>query len=278
MPVTFEVHYLDGSMDHVTTWIEKQYTEVNVPNPQKKQIRFLLFDPNRKILKKATFVQPFDRLVSQVQYAGNMIDRYDAWTALRPEPVSKKSELLMAAFHKETFWLIRSEILQQLASDHSPESVELFRQALRDSDANVRKAAILALNPVPDLLQSTMEGLLFDSSYLNVELALEALCTSFPQSAEYYLDLTKDMVGWRGMNIRMMWLAVSLSIGKTEYLPELISYCGPKFEFETRINAFTLLKNLKYSDPETVRYAEMAGNHWNNKLSGAAKEYLKAAR
>jgi aminopeptidase N len=171
--------------------------------------------------------------------------------------------------------LIRAEILQQLSPDHSPEAVELFRQALLDKDANVRKAAILQLNPVPDLLQSTVEGMLYDSSYLNVEYALQALCVSFPKSVGYYLELTQDMEGWRGKNIRMMWLAIAITNGKMDYMPELISYAGPKFEFETRMNAFSLMRKLKYSDAETTGYARAASKHWNNKLSAVAKEYMK---
>jgi hypothetical protein len=275
MPVRFEVQYADGTHNSLNVTVEKQYTEVLVPNPEKKQIGFLLFDPNRKILKKSTFIQPFERLMSQAQRSENMIDRYDAWVALRSEPVEKKMQALLAAFSRETFWLIRSEILQQLAADHSPETVELFRQALTDKDANVRKAALILLNPVPDLLQSTVEGMLYDSSYLNVEYALEALCVSFPKNTDYYLELTQDMEGWRGKNIRMMWLAIALKSGKTVFMPELVSYAGPGFEFETRMNAFTLLKHLNYSDPETKKYAEAASKHWNNKLSGVAREYLK---
>jgi aminopeptidase N len=172
--------------------------------------------------------------------------------------------------------LIRAEILRQLAPANTPEAVELFRQALLDKDANVRKAAILQLKPVPDLLQSTVEGMLYDSSYLNVEYALHALCLSFPKSVDHYLELTRDMEGWRGMNIRMMWLAIAITNGKTEYMPELIRYAGPKFEFETRMNAFSLMQQLKYSDVETIGYAEAASKHWNNKLSAVAREYLKA--
>ncbi len=275
MPVEFEVHYTDGSTTRKTVWIEKQFTEVALENPGKKQIAFLLFDPDRKILKKVSFVQPAERLLAQAQNAANMIDRYDAWVALRPEPLLNKSGILKSSFQKETFWLIRSEILQQLAADHSPEGIEVFRQALTDKDAGVRKTALQVLNPVPDQLQSTVEGMLYDSSYLNVEYSLQALCVSFPKNVERYLSLTKEMVGWRGKNIRMMWLSVALTSGKKEFMPELISYCSPKYEFETRMNAFNLLRKLKYADPETLRYAEMASKHWNNKLSGVAKEYLK---
>jgi len=275
MPVEFEVHYKDGTSDRLKSWVEKQYTTVSVPNPLKKQIDFLLFDPSRKILKKATFVQPFERLMAQAQKAENMIDRYDAWVALRTEPVMKKSDALISAFHRETFWLIKSEILQQLSPANSPESVEILRQALRDKDANVRKSAIVLMNPVPDLLQETVEEMLCDSSYLNVEYALQALCASYPKNVDHYLDLTREMEGWRGRNIRMMWLAVALANGKMEHLPELIGYCSPVYEFETRMNAFNLLKKLKYTDPETKKFAEAASKHWNNKLSSTAKEYLK---
>ena len=73
----------------------------------------------------------------------------------------------------------------------------------------------------------------------------------------------------------MKWLELAILSGRKEYLPELISYCSPKFEFETRINAFNLLKKLKYSDEVTVDFAQVACKHWNNKLSTAAKEYLK---
>ena len=117
--------------------------------------------------------------------------------------------------------------------------------------------------------------MLSDSSYLNVELALGALCSSFPQATGYYLGMTSEFEGWRGKNIRMKWLDIAINSGKNEFLPELVAYTGPKFEFETRMNAFTLLKKLKYTGPEVVKNAEEASKHWNNKLSGVAKEYLK---
>jgi hypothetical protein len=275
MPVMFEVYYSDGSSDSNKVWIEKQCTEIIVPNPQKKPVEFLLFDPNRKILKKTTWERSFERLTAQALKAKNMIDRYDAWLALRQVPDGKKYENLKLAFKNESFWLVKSEILTQLAADRSPEAAEVFGQALRDKDANVRKAALKNLNPLPDQLQETVEGMLYDSSYLNVELALGALCSSFPKNVDHYLELTKEMEGWRGKNIRMKWLEMAISNGKNQFLPELISYCTPKFEFETRMNAFTVLKKLRYTDEVIRGYAETASKHWNYKLSNAAKEYLK---
>ena len=34
-----------------------------------------------------------------------------------------------------------------------------------------------------------------------------------------------------------------------EFLPELIAYTGPRYEFETRINSLNVLRKLNYLDP-----------------------------
>ncbi len=275
MPVVFEVHYSDGSSDRQTAWVEKKYTEVVIPVPVDRQVDYLLFDPGRRILKKVTFIRPFYQLAAQALKADNMIDRYDACVAMRSTAFGIKEELLEKLFRQEKFWLVKSEILEQLGSDRSPEVVEVFREALLDQDANVRKSALKNLVPVPDLLQNTVETILGDSSYLNVELALGSLCLSFPQQVEHYLDLSKGFEGWRGMNIRMKWLELAINSGKKEFLPELVGYTGPGYEFETRMNAFATLKKLHYADAMTRKNAENASKHWNNKLSSVAVDYLK---
>ena len=278
MPLKFEVHYADGSMDAEIQWVEKEKTVVKIPNRNKKPIDFLLFDPGRAVLKKVSFNQPVGRLLAQAGKAENMIDRYDAWLSLRPLELTAKKDVLMKSFNRETFHLMKSEILRQLSDGKDETTVEIFRKALLDKDALVRKTALQLLKPIPVQLQPVVEKLLYDSSFANVELALEALCVSFPAKAGDYLLLTQDMEGWRGKNIRMKWLEISIATGNKDYLPEVINYCSPKFEFETRMNAFTLLKNMNYSDPETLKFAETAGKHWNNKLSAVAKEYLKTVK
>jgi aminopeptidase N len=280
MPINFEVHYTDGHHDSIRAWIDCQYNEVLIPNAGKKTIAYVLFDPGRKILKKVTFCRTFEELAAQFAGATDILDRYDALLALRDTPLDKKKDLLAGAFHKEIFHLIRSEILSQLSSDRTPEITEIFREALSDKDANVRKSALNNLDVIPDLLRSTVEKMLTDSSYLNVELALAALCNSFPESTGYYLGLTKNDEGWRGKNIRIKWLEIALGNSndeqeKKEFMKEIIAYSGPKYEFETRMNALNLLKKLRYIDEETLANARSAAIHWNNKLSAVGKEYLK---
>jgi hypothetical protein len=274
MPIVFEVHYKDGSIDRSTVWIENKYTEVNIANPAKKSIDFTLFDPGRQIMKKVTFDKNFDELSAQALKAENMIDRYDALLALRSSPFDQKRDLLIKCYRQERFHLTKTEIIEQLAKDNTPESIELFREALKDPDANVRKSVLMNVNPIPLILMGNFEDCLKDYSYLNIELALDNLCPSFPQNTDQYLELTKNMAGWRGMNIRMKWLQIAIGSGKQEYMQELIGYTSPVNEFETRINSLNILKKLRYIDETTLKNAESASKHWNNKLAAAGREYL----
>lgn len=275
MPLVFEVHYADGTFDSAQVWVEKQETVVRVPNKDKKEILFLLFDPGRKVLKMVDFPQSIARRMAQASHARGMIDRYDALVSLRDVPSGLKTGFLAKRFSAERFHLVKNEILKQLAPDTGMVATEVKGRALTDPDALVRNTALLTIGLIPEFYRETAEKMLYDSSFVNVEQALELLCLSFPERIPGYLDATRDMEGWRGKNIRMKWLEIALLTGQDKYLDELKNYCSPRYGFETRINAFLLLKRLDYQDEITTEYALKAEKHWNRKLSSAAKEYLK---
>ena len=274
MPVIFEVHYADGTFARQQEWIQDKTHVIRVPNPDKKVIDYTLFDPGRNILKKVTFDKTVEELSAQALRAEHMIDRYDALTALRTVMMDKKRNILVTAFAQERFFLTKSEIIQQIAGDHTPESVALLLGALKDPDEQVRKAALLNIKPIPEMLQEAAETCLSDSSYLNAELALEALCRDFPGEKKRYLDLMSNEKGWRGMNIRMKWLEIAIGDGQKQYLGELSGYAGPAQDFEIRINAINLLRKLNYLDPVSAEHLIQASLHWNNKLSSAARDVL----
>ena len=274
MPVVIKVYYKNGGCDSVTAWVDKKENKVRFPNPAAAEVEFVLFDPGCRILKKLSFDRSFEELSAQAEKAPAMIDRYDAIQAMRITSLGIKQGVLLQAYNKNSFHLIRSAILDQFGKDRSQPGLDLFRKALHDKHANVRKTALVLLDTVPVSLKSDVESCLSDSSYLNIQFALERLCSSFPEDRDKYLGQTKDMEGWRGRNIRMAWLEIAIGSGKHEYLKELIPYCGPRYEFETRMNAFAALQKLNYIDPVTTEYAKAAASHWNFKLAGAAKTYL----
>jgi aminopeptidase N len=203
-----------------------------------------------------------------------MIDRYDALLALRNFPVEKKRDLLISCYSHEKFYLTKSEIIQQLSYDSNERTLALMREALNDKDARVRYAVLKNVMPMDPALKADAEKALDDFSYLNVEVALDNLCSSFPDNTDSYLNLTAEKQGWRGLNIRMKWLEIALNHGKKDYYPELEKYTRPEYEFETRMNSLSLAKRLNYANKEIMKNAMTAYLHWNPKLSGTGREVL----
>jgi aminopeptidase N len=275
MPIEVEVYYKNGSIEKFKDWVDDQKTIFNIPNPNKQEIDFVIFDPNRKIIKNLTFDRSYGDLADQLLNAKNMIDRYDALLALKNTEVDKKRETLTKAYKQETYHLIKAEIVKQLANDSK--SYNIIKDAINCNDEWVKRAVIENITKIPSVLEPEYRKLLKDSCYKNVELSLENLYFSFPGND--YLAATKDETGWRGKNIRVKWLELSIHKGSflesKKYLDELIDYTSPAFEFETRMNAFTSLRKLDILNEKIIGNLLEAYLYWNNKLSPLAAEVLK---
>ena len=237
----------------------------------------MIFDSGNRILKKIKYDRPASALFSQLSKAPHPADRLEALRALKTVPVAEKRETLAKVFSKEPFYLVRSEIVAQLSVDTL--SWNLIKKAITDSNPQVRKAVLENLKVVPDLILKDYEVLLSDSAYYNVESALVNLCSTpnMPQAnIDSYLERTKNETGWRGRNIRTTWLGISCKVhpDKKEFRTELIDLASPSFDFETRTNALTQLRNLDYLDDLSAIYLLKACVYWNWKLSAAAGDIL----
>lgn len=275
MPVTVEINFKDGTTHRKTQRISEQTETMIIANPDNKPVDFAIFDPKRKVIKRLDFDRNSDELMAQASKAKNMIDRYDALVELRPYPTSQKWRQLVDIFNKETFHLTKNEIIDQLSTEwQRPEVEALILSAVTDPDDKVRMEVLKAYPVIPTRWQADFEPLLNDTSYFNVELALDRLCNSFPEKYAHYLDRTKELKGWRGMNIRMKWLEIIISRGGMAFVPELKNYASNSYEFETRINAMHVLQKLNILDEQTAAYMLEGLFHWNRKIRAAARETL----
>jgi aminopeptidase N len=189
--------------------------------------------------------------------------------------MGQKKSTLLQCYIKESFQLTKGEIIAQLSADNSDETLQLLVNAINDKDDKVRLAVLQNVTKVPPSIKNNYEKMLTDSSYLNVELALVNLCSSFPTDIKKYLDQTKNEVGWRGRNIRIKWLEISINNGNKKVLDELKSYTGESYEFETRINAINTLKRLNILDELVVKNMIQGLMHWNYKIKVAESDNLK---
>ncbi len=289
MPVELNVYYRDGSSDSIRAWVENDINIIKVPNPRRRNIAFVLFDPHNRILKRVTFKKDYAELAAQALMAPDMIARYDALLGLGAYDLNKKIDLLKKVFDKETFHLTKGEIIRQIGkefangtlpttrsfdmSDDTP--LMIIKKAIYDNDALVRYAVLTYIKDIHVELRKPYMSLLNDISYENVELALANLANAYPNKLNIYLNMTENKVGWRGKNIRMKWLELSILDGKEEFLKELLGYASDAYDFETRINAIRTLRKLNYLDYDYIKSLFAAASYWNYKLRNVAVEAIK---
>jgi aminopeptidase N len=275
MPIWFEVHYTDGSVDKRCVWVEKQTENIKLANPDNKKIDFVLFDPNNEVLKSVKFAKSFEMLSAQAQKAERLLDRYDAVGAMREIPLTQKRDLLISLFSKENFHAIKVEIIAQLAGDTDPAAISLFKRALKDKDAVVRRAVLQHVHALSAVLPEA-EILLRDSSYENIALALDLLSLQNPSKAAEYLNTTKGISGTLGRNVEIKWLEISYNVSNDKkYADQLVQYCSNSYEFRTRVNAAQAIKRLNYFDPALLEFLVDAVVSPNGRLASPCGETLK---
>jgi aminopeptidase N len=271
MPVVFEVHYRDGSVDRTRQTIARESETVIVPNTKGREITFVLCDPGSWIIKKITFPKSFAELESQLAGAPEMIDRFDALHALKETPVAAKKTMLLKVYAKEPFPALRAEVIKQIGGDDSPECRMLLTRAISDPAVEVRSAALAAVDRIPDALRPALERLVTDSSYALAASAMEKLSAQFPDQRAKYLAWTKDDRGV-GNHIKILWHQIQAANGVSASLDSLVDMAGPSFEYRTRVNAFAALRALNHVDSTLVLNLCEALLHPNNRLRGPAEE------
>ena len=276
MPMVTEVHYKDGSSDSTTTWVEKEFTEIRVPNNGKKEIAYVLVDPNRNIIKQVNFSRSFEELSAQFTTAKNMIDRYDALLELKKTELSKKKDVLIKQFDAEKFFLVKSEIIAQLGDDTDASTLNLMKKAMNDADVNVRKAVVNTVKVVNPSLKPEMEKMLADSSYAIIISALDLLCYNFPENTDGYLEQTKNTDGNMFHNVRIKWLEVAFEKTKDmKYLYALRDYADiSRYDNPSVSAAITAFKRINYLDSTLAGYLFNAACYWSGPVNAPAKTAL----
>ncbi|MBK7094012.1 MAG: M1 family metallopeptidase [Saprospiraceae bacterium] len=272
MQVVIDIYHTDGTKKSLKRWIEDQNTDIAVENQDNKSVAFIIFDPGKRIFKTTKFDRTYKELIAQAKYAENMIDRYDALMVLRESNDKDKLKDMSEIYHNEKFHLNKSEIIFQLKD--TIKAIQLFKEAINDGDALVRRAVANNILKVPLSLQKDYVQLLNDQDYYIVEKSLENLCTSFPKNTEKYLKATSSETGWRGKNIRIKWLEIAIKNNKKKHLEELKDYSSVSYEFETRKNALEALARLDYLDSTVAFNLLKAYSYWNFKLSDPANKIL----
>ncbi|MCW5909218.1 MAG: M1 family metallopeptidase [Chitinophagales bacterium] len=277
MPVVLEVHFADGSSSVKREWIGNQFDTVYVNAPVGKQVSYTLFDPGSNILKTISFSKSLNELKAQATNAKHMIDRYDAICEMRATETELKRDFLISLFNRGDYNRVLIEIISQLAYDRTPAAIQLFRDALKHPDFQVRRAVVEKLNEFPEAILPDVENLLADSSYITIETVLRKLCRRYESKAADYLNRVKNIKGLNN-NVRIAYIEL-LEKGKAatkEQIAELVGYTSNNYEFRTRGKAFEAVQRLQLCTPEIISNLFNAALYTNSRLSGPAVSALKS--
>lgn len=275
MPFVFEVHYKDGSMDTKTAWIENKTHAVDVDNPAKKAIDYVLFDPNSRVaLKTVSFVKPQEMLKAQAAKAKYMLDRYDAVVALRSASMDDKIYLYKEIMGKKNeYHPVKGEIVYQLANVNDSRAQEIIKMAISDEAVQVRQSVVNDIKFIDESMLADFEKLLDDKSYVTIEKALEKLCLQYPANSQKYLTKTQGIDGYRGNNVKVKWLEMAAA-NDPKYKDQLVELTSVSYEFLTRNNAMEALKRLNYFNETLLKNLVDASFNPNRRLAGPAKEAI----
>lgn len=245
MPITFEVHYTDGSKSMVVDELSKDFEVVKIPNPNKKAIAFVLFDPNSNVLKQVTFKKSLEELKAQLQAPIGYLDRYDALLGLRAFTLEQKRAVLVQTVKKEKHYAILNEAISQLAVDTLQETYQLWQNIFNSSGSLVR-AHLLKEVGFKEATRHLFEKALTDSSYEVVKNAMMAWVEADEVNRGKVIEMFSKNTGV-SMNhaLRIKYLETRIIYGYASLegdVMEILDFASPKYEFRTRVNAFQSLR------------------------------------
>ncbi|MEN8788883.1 MAG: M1 family metallopeptidase, partial [Flavobacteriaceae bacterium] len=130
-------------------------------------------------------------------------------------------------------------------------SVDFLKEIFDSGEPELRKMLAVHLERIPPELKTAFESLLDDDSYISRENALFKLWIYFPSNRAAYLDRTRDIVGLPNYNIRILWLFLAILTQEYEtpearatYREELFGYTSPRYPYEIRQNAFSVITEV----------------------------------
>jgi aminopeptidase N len=230
-------------------------------------------------LKNVAFKKTYNMLKAQVISAKSLLDRHDALLNLRETDYAKKKKLLFEIFNKEEFYLLKTEVINQLENKDAKLLITDFTEKhTNQNDVKVKNTLLNKLEVSEQTIDFFLNAL-EDLSYRNKALAYKKLVTYNPDILNQ--DMERNTNGendyGRKLNIIKLGLFIDYGVSKDSIMAvdQLIEYTSSSFEFLTRVNAISLLKNRNIYNEILVNNLLNAIYNPNKRLNKPAKKYLK---
>lgn len=256
---------------------------VLMPLPVGFEPIFGLFDEGATHLRKLTYENRTpEQWQAQARLAKNLLDRYDAVVALQSQPWESKVGLYLPLLASNTYYPIKGEMARQAlkVADQDESAKAFFLSAMVDEDQQTRKEVIrLLATPKPYMANALVQQFAWkDASYDLLGLSFDALAELNDSRIDSLRQATAGLVGNRGHQFRITWLEVGVKTQQSDAngaLSELVSRCGPSFDFLTRVAAWQALYRLNHLEHAMLDHAPQALQSSNSRLAGPIRQVIR---
>ncbi|AWH85656.1 aminopeptidase [Flavobacterium album] len=217
-----------------------------------------------ELLNKSQFMQLYLRL-------GDLGDKRFA----------EKKPIYLQILQSDQFYPVKEEVLFQTAEVPFDEKAELVRYAMKTGDIKLRQAVARTVTTIPKDFVEEYITLLNDNSYITKEIALNVLCSKFPERQAEFLDKSDGWIGFNDKNLRILWLALAYGAkdyrvaDKENFYAELLEYSSPMYESTVRQNALANLLYLAKPDPVMLQNLVNAASHHKWQFVKFAKDSIR---
>lgn len=209
-------------------------------NP-KEEINFIEVDPNADILAKWVYNLPKEWVVNQLKsgksktFSARVLKDLDRETCTEKQFEDIESAG-WPAYLQSTWTTFLIEC---------PDFSEKYVANQMKETSREAKLAYLDIAKIPESHEKMVKSWLEEPSYSLIEKALLKLYISFPENGDTYLKMTKDVVGTRGSNVRVMWLYLqAVHTKEPAFLDALIEMTSPDYDFLTRMASLDVIDAL----------------------------------
>jgi aminopeptidase N len=209
----------------------------------------------------------------EVQEALNLLKKNDFMAQylelgdLQGKPFAELKELYKNILESKEFYPIKEEVLFQITEVPFEEKADLIRIAMKSGNLKLRQAVARTVTTIPSQFYEEYKSLMNDDSYITKEIALNVLCSKFPDKKAEFLDASDTWVGFNDKNLRILWLALAYTDknyrvkDKDKMYAELLDYASAKYESSTRTNALANLLYIGKPHPEMLKNLAEATTH-----------------
>jgi aminopeptidase N len=209
------------------------------------------------------------------------IKEYLALGDLQGKPFAENKEAFKEILLSDSFSPIKEEVIFQMAQVPFSEKAELIRIAMRSKNLKQRQAVARTVTSIPAEFVDEYITLLDDKSYITREVALNVLCSKFPDRQPEFLEKSKSWVGFNDKNLRILWLTLAYSAKdymaaqKPDFYAELLQYASPRYESTIRQNALNSLLYIGKQDPIVMENLINATTHHKWQFSKYGRDNIR---